>query len=184
MVLTAQAMNVDAEIVTAFHVMRIALIEAIDSRRVRDLQTPRDLARRGHNREKEGEFMRLTRSRSFPADGIGTEVINPGCEVLETVAPRRWRFGFEFTHFDWGSDYYRTHGVMMPADGVDRIRDFDAIYFGAVGDPKIPDAVTLWGLRLAICQGIDQYANVRPTRLLPGLTGPLRAELGRETSTG
>jgi tartrate dehydrogenase/decarboxylase/D-malate dehydrogenase len=67
---------------------------------------------------------------------------------------------------------------MMPEDGLDALRPFDAIYFGAVGDPKIPDHVTLWGLRLAICQGFDQYANVRPTRLLPGVTGPLRPELG------
>jgi tartrate dehydrogenase/decarboxylase/D-malate dehydrogenase len=69
---------------------------------------------------------------------------------------------------------------MMPEDGVDTLRGFDAIYFGAVGDPKIPDHITLWELRLAICQGLDQYANVRPTRLLPGMTGPLKAELGRK----
>ncbi|MFC5068135.1 tartrate dehydrogenase [Flaviflagellibacter deserti] len=116
----------------------------------------------------------------IPADGIGTEVINPGCEVLETIARADGGFRFEFTHFDWGSDYYRKHGVMMPADGVDQVRGFDAIYFGAVGDPKIPDAITLWGLRLAICQGIDQYANVRPTRLLPGLKSPLRADLAKD----
>src|SRR3546814_3422602 len=69
---------------------------------------------------------------------------------------------------------------MMPEDGVATLRGFDAIYFGAVGDPKIPDHITLWELRLAICQGLDQYANLRPTRLLPGMTGPLRPELGRE----
>src|SRR5262249_51362254 len=116
----------------------------------------------------------------IPADGIGTEVITPGCEVLDTIARADGGFRFEFTHFDWGSDYYRKHGVMMAADGVETVRKFDAIYLGAVGDPKIPDAITLWGLRLAICQGIDQYANVRPTRLLPGLTSPLRSDLAKD----
>jgi len=77
-------------------------------------------------------------------------------------------------HFPWGSNYYREHGVMMPADGLDALRSFDAIYFGAVGDRVVPDHVTLWGLRLAICQPFDQYANVRPTRILPGLASPLR----------
>jgi tartrate dehydrogenase/decarboxylase / D-malate dehydrogenase len=112
-------------------------------------------------------------------DGIGPEVIEAGCRVLEAAAADGG-FGLDFTAFDWGSDYYRRHGVMMPADGVEQLRDFDAIYFGAVGDPHIPDDVTLWGLRLAICQGLDQYANIRPTRLLPGVDGPLRPELGRQ----
>ena len=123
--------------------------------------------------------MRTYKIAAVPGDGIGSEVIGAGCELLETVAGAHG-FKVDFEHFDWGSDYYRKNGVMMPADGVERMRDFDAIYFGAVGDPKIPDAVTLWGLRLAICQGLDQYANVRPTRLLPGLKGPLRPELGAE----
>ena len=121
--------------------------------------------------------MRAYRIAVVPGDGIGSEVIGSGCEVLEATASA-FGFRFDFEHFDWGSDYYRRTGVMMPSDGVDTLRDFDAIYFGAVGDPNIPDAITLWGLRLAICQGLDQYANVRPTRLLPGLTGPLRPELG------
>jgi tartrate dehydrogenase/decarboxylase/D-malate dehydrogenase len=123
--------------------------------------------------------MRTYNIAVMPGDGIGTEVIGAGCELLTAIA-KAHGFAFKFEHFDWGSDYYRKHGVMMPAGGVDRLRGFDAIYFGAVGDPKIPDAVTLWGLRLAICQGLDQYANVRPTRLLPGLKGPLRPELGAE----
>ena len=78
------------------------------------------------------------------------------------------------TTFDWGSDYYRKHGVMMPEDGARQLKKFDAIYFGAVGAPDVPDHITLWGLRLPICQGFDQYANVRPTRILPGITSPLR----------
>ena len=90
---------------------------------------------------------------------------------------------FEFEYFGWGGDYYRAHGVMMPADGLDALRDMDAILFGSAGDPHIPDHITLWGLRLKICQGFDQYANVRPTRILPGST-PRSSAAGRTTSTG
>jgi tartrate dehydrogenase/decarboxylase / D-malate dehydrogenase len=81
---------------------------------------------------------------------------------------------FNVKNFDWGSDYYKKNGVMMPADGLETLKKFDAIYFGAVGAPDVPDHVTLWGLRLPICQGFDQYANVRPTKILPGITSPLR----------
>ena len=79
------------------------------------------------------------------------------------------------TGFDWGSDYYKKNGVMMPPKGHEQLRDFDAIFFGAVGAPDVPDHITLWGLRLAICQPLDQYANVRPTRILPGICSPLRS---------
>ena len=112
-------------------------------------------------------------------DGIGPEVVEAGCQVLEALAEVEQNLSFSFTRFDWGSDFYRRHGLMMPADGLAQLEAFDAIYFGAVGDPNLPDDLTLWGLRLAICQGFDQYANVRPTRLLPGITGPLRPDLGR-----
>jgi len=97
-----------------------------------------------------------------------------GREVLETLAAAGAGFSVEFENFDWGGDYYRKHGVMMPADGLDAIRDKDAILFGSAGDPHIADHVTLWGLRLKICQGFDQYANVRPTRILPGIDAPLK----------
>src|ERR1700684_2004638 len=117
------------------------------------------------------------RIAAIPADGIGPEVINAGLEVLRALERIDPALGLEVTHFPWGSDYYREHGVMMPADGLDALRGFDAIYFGAVGDQRVPDHVTLWGLRLAICQPFDQYANVRPTRILPGLSSPLS---GRE----
>jgi tartrate dehydrogenase/decarboxylase / D-malate dehydrogenase len=100
--------------------------------------------------------------------------------VLDRLAAADGGFAVETTRFDWGSDHYRRTGRMMPEDGVERLRGFDAIYFGAVGDPDIPDHITLWDLRLAICQGLDQYANVRPTRLLSGMRGPLRAELGEQ----
>ncbi|HEY8600978.1 MAG TPA: tartrate dehydrogenase [Thermomicrobiales bacterium] len=109
----------------------------------------------------------------IPGDGIGQEVIPEGLRVLEAIG-ERFAIDFTFEHFPWGSDYYREHGVMMPANGLDVLRPFDAIYFGAVGWPDLPDHVTLWGLRLAICQGFDQWANVRPARLLPGVRGPLR----------
>lgn len=110
-------------------------------------------------------------------DGIGPEVVEAGCEVLRTLAAEDGGFDLKFTSFDWGSKYYRQHGLMMPADGLNQLEVFDAIYFGSVGDPSLPDDITLWGLRLAICQGFDQYANVRPARLLPGIQSPLREEL-------
>lgn len=117
---------------------------------------------------------RQHRIAAIPGDGIGPEVIAAGLEVLEAVAARDGGFTLKVDHYDWGSDYYRKHGRFMPADGLAWLRTADAIYFGAVGDPNIPDHVTLWGLRLPICQGLDQYANVRPTRILPGVTSPLR----------
>ncbi|MGA8597506.1 MAG: tartrate dehydrogenase [Bryobacteraceae bacterium] len=109
----------------------------------------------------------------IPGDGIGKEVIPAGLKVLEVLQTRCGHLDLAFETFPWGSDFYRQHGIMMPEEGLDVLRHFDAIYFGAVGDPGIPDDVTLWGLRLKICQGLDQYANVRPTRLLPGITSPL-----------
>ncbi|MGB2509141.1 MAG: tartrate dehydrogenase [Candidatus Puniceispirillaceae bacterium] len=111
---------------------------------------------------------------SIPADGIGPEVIAAGIQVLEAVCSRYPDLQLNFTHFDWGSDYYKQHGKMMPEDGLERLKSFDAIYFGAVGAPDVPDHITLWGLRLPICQGFDQYANVRPTKILPGISSPLR----------
>ena len=111
---------------------------------------------------------------TIPADGIGPEVIEAGVAVLEALASRDGRFSFNFVTYDWGSDYYKARGCMMPEDGLDRLRGQDAIFFGAVGAPDVPDHITLWGLRLPICQGFDQYANVRPTRILPGISAPLR----------
>jgi len=114
------------------------------------------------------------RIATIPGDGIGKEVVPAGREVLEALAATRSAFAFEFENFDWGGDYFRAHGVMMPEDGLDALRDKDAILFGSAGDADIPDHITLWGLRLKICQGFDQYANVRPTRILPGIETPLR----------
>src|SRR5215469_35242 len=111
---------------------------------------------------------------AIPADGIGPEVISAGLEVLRVLEQRLGDFRLAVQSFPWGSDYYRRHGIMMPADGLAQPKRFDGIYFGAVGAPDIPDHVTLWGLRLAICQGFDQYANVRPIRILDGVAGSLR----------
>jgi tartrate dehydrogenase/decarboxylase/D-malate dehydrogenase len=122
--------------------------------------------------------MRKHRIAAIGGDGIGPEVVQAGLRVLEAVAQADAGFAFETTSFDWGSDYYRRTGRMMPEDGLAQLAPFDAIFFGAVGDKEIPDHITLWELRLAICQGFDQYANVRPTTLLPGIVGPLKDELG------
>ena len=124
--------------------------------------------------------MRTHRIAAMGGDGIGPEVVAAGVQALKVCAERDGQFKLDFKDFDWGSDYYKKHGVMMPADGADQLRKFDAILFGSVGAPDIPDHITLWGLRLAICQPLDQYANVRPTRMLPGITSPLRHVSGPE----
>jgi tartrate dehydrogenase/decarboxylase/D-malate dehydrogenase len=111
---------------------------------------------------------------AIAGDGIGQEVIPAGLVVLEALAARDGGFRLAVERLPWGSDHFRAHGRFMPEDGLARLQRFDAIFFGAVGDPQIPDDVTLWGLRLPICQGLDQYANVRPARVLPGITSPLR----------
>ena len=122
--------------------------------------------------------MTTYRIAAIGGDGIGPEVVAAGLEVLAAVVHAEGGFDLDVVHFDWGSDRYRATGALMPDDGVEQLRSFDAIYFGAVGDPDVPDHITLWDLRLKICQGLDQYANVRPTRLLPGMEGPLRPGLG------
>jgi len=111
---------------------------------------------------------------TVPGDGIGKEVVPAGQQVLEALAASENLLRFEFENFNWGGDYFREHGKMMPEDGLDALRSKDAILFGSAGDPLIADHITLWGLRLKICQGLDQYANIRPTRILPGIDGPLK----------
>ena len=110
----------------------------------------------------------------IPGDGIGTEVIDSGVEVLQALSKIVPNLPIEFNHFDWGAEYYKEHGIMMPDEGVDELKDYNAIYFGSAGVPDIPDHITLWGLRLKICQGLDQYANLRPIKLLPGISSPLK----------
>jgi tartrate dehydrogenase/decarboxylase / D-malate dehydrogenase len=116
--------------------------------------------------------MKTYRIATVPGDGIGKEVVPAGRKVMEALGGGS--FNFQFENFDWGGDYFRQHGVMMPDSGLDSLRGKDAILFGSAGDPHIPDHITLWGLRLKICQGLDQYANVRPTRILPGIDSPLK----------
>jgi tartrate dehydrogenase/decarboxylase/D-malate dehydrogenase len=110
--------------------------------------------------------LKTYRIASIPGDGIGNEVIPAGIEVLNRVADG---FALEFRHFDWSSKRYVETGRYIPEGGLEELRKFDAIFFGAVGAPDVPDHVSLWGLRLPICQGFDQYANVRPARVLPGV---------------
>jgi tartrate dehydrogenase/decarboxylase / D-malate dehydrogenase len=117
--------------------------------------------------------MRTHRIAAIPGDGIGTEVIAAGLEVLEAAAQRDGGFRLAVEHFPWSSEYYLAHGHYIPPGGLEALKAFDAIFFGAVGSTKVPDHVSLWGLRLPICQGFDQYANVRPARVLPGLKSPL-----------
>jgi tartrate dehydrogenase/decarboxylase / D-malate dehydrogenase len=115
------------------------------------------------------------RIAAIPADGVGAEVVEAGRAVLDALAGASGgRFAFAWTEFPWGSDFYAEHGTMMADDGLERLKEFDAIYFGAVGWPTVPDHISLWGLRLKICQGFDQWANVRPVEFLPGIQSPLR----------
>ncbi|OZI62712.1 tartrate dehydrogenase [Bordetella genomosp. 11] len=110
---------------------------------------------------------------AIPGDGIGSEVIAAGLEVLRALAAADGGFGLRIEHFPWSSAYYQEHGHYIPPDGLARLKAFDAIFFGAVGAREVPDHVSLWGLRLPIAQGFDQYANVRPARVLPGVKSPL-----------
>ncbi len=124
--------------------------------------------------------IRRYRIAAIPGDGVGKEVVPAAIEVLRALSASDGGFELTFDAFDWGSDYFRRTGRMMPEDGLDQIRAHDAILFGAVGAPDIPDHTSLWGLRLAICQPFDQYANIRPIRLLPGIEGPLRGVAPRD----
>lgn len=117
--------------------------------------------------------MKTYKIAAIPADGIGPEVIAAGLQALEALARRDGGFAFDVTEFDWSSERYKKTGALMPEDGPEQLKTFDAIFFGAVGAPDVPDHITLWGLRLPICQGFDQYANVRPTKILPGIQSPL-----------
>ena len=117
--------------------------------------------------------MKSYRIAAIPGDGIGNEVIPAGIEVLDRLASLSG-FELKFKSFDWSSERYKKTGAYIPAGGLEELKSFDAIYFGAVGAPDVPDHVSLWGLRLPICQGFDQYANVRPARILPGVSSVLR----------
>ncbi|MDF2997064.1 MAG: tartrate dehydrogenase [Xanthobacteraceae bacterium] len=119
--------------------------------------------------------MRNYRIAVIPGDGIGNEVVPQGQKVLEAAAGGDFRF--EWVHFDWSCERFAKTGAMMPADGLDQLRKFDAIYLGAVGFPGVPDHVSLWGLLIPIRRGFHQYVNLRPIKLLKGVESPLK---GRE----
>lgn len=110
----------------------------------------------------------------IPGDGIGLEVIEAGKRVLEVLAEDNTDVTFDFVDFDWSSERYLKTGQYIPDGGIEELKTFDAIYFGAVGSEKVPDHISLWDLRLKICQGFDQYANVRPARVFPGITSRLQ----------
>ena len=108
----------------------------------------------------------------IPGDGIGQEVIPVGQRMVEAVATR-FGFAVDWQEYDWSCKRYTETGRMMPEDGIERLKESDAIYLGAVGFPGVPDHVSLWGLLIPIRREMDQYANVRPVRLLKGITSPL-----------
>lgn len=106
-------------------------------------------------------------------DGIGPEVIGAGQQALDAAARLHPDLALEYTAFPWGANYYREHGSFMPPDGLEQLRPFDAIYFGAVGAPDVPDHISLWQLLIPLRRGFDQYVNLRPVRLLRGVRSPL-----------
>jgi tartrate dehydrogenase/decarboxylase/D-malate dehydrogenase len=109
----------------------------------------------------------------IPGDGIGREVVPAGCTILDTAAEAHGGFRLRYKSYPWSCAWYLKHGKMMPEDGLARIGDSDAIYLGAVGFPGVADHVSLWGLLIPIRRGFQQYACVRPVKLLPGVRSPL-----------
>ncbi len=115
----------------------------------------------------------------IPGDGIGKEVVPEGVRILE-AAGRRHDIEFQWVEFDWSCERFLTTGRMMPEDGLDQLRPFDAIYLGAVGYPGVPDHVSLWGLLIPIRRSFQQYINLRPVRLLRGMESPLKGRAAGE----
>ena len=126
--------------------------------------------------------MRSYQLAVIPGDGIGPEVIAESVETLTSLASVDGGFQFDFRQFDWGTERYLRTGAMMPEDGLATLEKggFDAILLGPVGDPRVPDHITLWGLILPIRQAFDQYVNLRPMRLLPGVRSPLAGKGTRD----
>ena len=114
----------------------------------------------------------------IPGDGIGPEVINSGLKVIRRSL-RLDNISIKEKIYYWGSDYYKKHQLMMPKNGLDKLKEHNAIFFGAVGDEEIADDITLWGLRLKICQGLDQFANIRPSKYIEGIKSPLDKKIAK-----
>ena len=115
---------------------------------------------------------RAHRIAVVPGDGIGKETVPEALKVLDAAA-RRFGFELEFAHYDWSCETYKKTGAMMPADGMERLAQSDSILLGAVGWPDVPDHISLWGLLIPIRRGFDQYVNLRPCKLMPGVRTPL-----------
>jgi tartrate dehydrogenase/decarboxylase / D-malate dehydrogenase len=131
-----------------------------------------DACKRASGAEAVLESMSRYRIATIPGDGIGKEVLPEGIRVLDAVG-KKFGIAFEWDHRDWSCEYYAKHGRMMPEDGLTQIRNHDAIFLGAVGFPGVPDHVSLWGLLIPIRRQFEQYINLRPVRLMPGLRSPL-----------
>ena len=112
----------------------------------------------------------------IPGDGIGVEVVKSSIEVLKSLEKNKG-YKLDFHEFDWSSEYYFKNGIMMPQDGIEQLKSFDAIFLGAVGHPEIQDHITLNGLLLPIRRAFDQFACVRPSVLYPGVNTPLKFAL-------
>src|SRR3990172_11650350 len=123
--------------------------------------------------EKKNRMKRTHRVAVIPGDGIGKEVISEGVKCLNALCEIFEDLRFEFEYFPWGSDHYLQNGRMMPEDGLEILKTFDAIYLGAVGDPRVPDDVTLHGLLLPIKFGFDLYVGLRPVCLFHGVESTL-----------
>lgn len=115
----------------------------------------------------------------IPGDGIGLEVIPQAVRVLERLGETSG-FQMHFETFPYSCTYYRTHGVMMPQGAIERLKGFDAILLGAVGDPDVPDHISLWGLLIPLRRMFQQYVNLRPVKLLPGIASPLAGRTGKD----
>jgi len=122
--------------------------------------------------ENMGSFMARFRIAVIPGDGIGKEVVPEGIKALE-AAGRKHGFELAFDEYDWSCETYAQTGRMMPEDGIEQLRDHDSIFLGAVGFPGVPDHISLWGLLIPIRREFQQYVNLRPVRLLPGITPPV-----------
>lgn len=119
------------------------------------------------------ERSKIYRIASIPGDGIGVDITEAAVRVLEALSSAHKTFKFDFNTFDWSSEKYLERGWYMPPDGLSQLKSYDAIYFGAVGWPNVPDHISLWSLILPIRKALNQYVNVRPTRILEGTSSPL-----------